>query len=168
MAVSAPARRCTSRLCVRAGGDRLVEPILTWKQALNLGSPRRYTRNALIAREGTSERYALLIASGVVKLSATMRDGSIVVTGVRFPGQLIDEYACFLNTPLGSSATAATDCDVNAIDVTALLDQLRDDAGLLRQMIRYQAHRLRQMGFAASYFRHLPITDTFRILLLEF
>lgn len=131
------------------------------------GASKYFPRNACISDQGADATRLLLIESGIVKLSATLWDGRSAVVGVRYAGQLIDDYAYLLECPMPLSAHAATPCQVHVINTAVLRDYARANSEFTRFLNARLAEALRRYDLKLSFFNQLTPEERFRVLVLE-
>jgi CRP/FNR family transcriptional regulator, cyclic AMP receptor protein len=80
-----------------------------------------YPGGALLFVEGQSPRGAYVLCSGKVKLSATSRDGKVLILKVAEAGEALGLSAVITGEPYEVTAETAGPCQINFIDRESLL-----------------------------------------------
>ncbi|HEY1263339.1 MAG TPA: Crp/Fnr family transcriptional regulator [Terriglobales bacterium] len=83
--------------------------------------PTTYPGSALLFVEGQSPRGAYVLCSGKVKLSATSRDGKVLILKVAEPGEVLGLSAVITGEPHEVTAETSGPCQINFIDRESLL-----------------------------------------------
>jgi CRP/FNR family transcriptional regulator, cyclic AMP receptor protein len=106
---------------------------------LECGTNRRYAPGDLLIREGELSTYVLVLLDGVVKVTGSPADGSVVLLSVRIAGDLIGELAALDDEPRSATVQAVT-------TVTARVIAQRSFVGLLGEQPRIAGMVHRAIG----------------------
>jgi CRP/FNR family transcriptional regulator len=83
-----------------------------------------YPGGAILFVEGQTPRGGYVLCSGKVKLSATSREGKVLILKVAEPGEALGLSAVISGTPYEVTAETTVPCQVNFIDREALMKML--------------------------------------------
>jgi CRP/FNR family cyclic AMP-dependent transcriptional regulator len=83
-----------------------------------------YPGGAILFVEGQTPRGGYVLCSGKVKLSATSREGKVLILKVAEPGEALGLSAVISGTPYEVTAETTGPCHVNFIDRDALMKML--------------------------------------------
>ncbi|MDX3927502.1 MAG: cyclic nucleotide-binding domain-containing protein [Shinella sp.] len=100
---------------------------------------RRVIEGQTLFREGTSADCGFVVASGALRLTSTMRDGSLRDEGLAGPGTLLSELAMISAVERKYSATAEEDSEVIRINrplFRRMLEEYPEVALLVESRIR--------------------------------
>lgn len=124
--------------------DRL--PPADSKAARQLGTVRRYRRQATLLLEGDRSDHVLLLRDGRVKIVSTSVDGKEVVVAVRGPGELVGELNALAGSeaPRAGSVIALDDVTAQAIAAADFLSYLEQHPAAALALVRQLAERLRE------------------------
>lgn len=124
--------------------DRL--PSADLKAARQLGTVRRYRRQATLMLEGDRSDHVLLVREGRVKIVNTSVDGKEVVVAVRGPGELVGELNALAGSeaPRAGSVVALDDVTTQTIAASDFLGYLEQHPAAALALVRQLAERLRE------------------------
>ncbi len=112
------------------------ETIRMWKKFLGLGVPRVWAKNERPFLQGTPAVAAFLLERGLVKLWCTLPNGDETIVALRFPGELIEGWACVLQIPREFSATTLTECELHRVEARRLHDLARNGGEAAMLLLR--------------------------------
>lgn len=114
-----------------------------WARLLSSGAPRFYEPEAVLLRQGEPATYVLPLVAGHVRVSRTSRDGSVVVLGVRGPGEILGDIAVLGGGSRSATVAAIERCETRIIPSARFLVLVRS-MGLERQLFRQVMARIRE------------------------
>jgi CRP/FNR family transcriptional regulator, cyclic AMP receptor protein len=114
-----------------------------WARLLSSGAPRFYEPEAVLLRQGEPATHVLPLVAGHVRVTRTSRDGSVVVLGVRGPGEILGDIAVLGEGSRSATVTALERCETRIIPAPRLLILVRS-MGLERQLFRHVTARIRE------------------------
>lgn len=114
-----------------------------WARLLSSGAPRFYEPEAVLLRQGEPGTYVLPLVDGHVRVTRTSRDGSVVVLGVRGPGEILGDIAVLGEGDRSATVTAIERCETRVIPAARFLLLVRS-MGLERQLFRHVTDRVRE------------------------
>lgn len=116
------------------------------KALRQLGTVRRYRRQATLLLEGDRSDHVLLLRDGRVKIVNTSVDGKEVVVAVRGPGELVGELNALAGSeaPRAGSVIALDDVTTQAIAAHDFLAYLEQHPAAALPLVRQLAERVRE------------------------
>ncbi len=115
---------------------------------------QRFKAGEQLIRQGGSDRHALILMSGQVKVALVDSSGIEVVLAIRHRGDIVGELAALTGEPRTASVIAIGQVTAGIVRWTALAELISTDGEAARELFRTQAHRLewanqRRVDFAA-------------------
>jgi CRP/FNR family transcriptional regulator, cyclic AMP receptor protein len=89
-----------------------------------------YPGGALLFVEGQAPRGVYVLCSGKVKLSATSREGKVLILRIAEPGEVLGLSAAISGEAFEVTAETTEPCQVNFIDRVALIDRIQKNGEL--------------------------------------
>ena len=106
-------------------------------------SRRSFRRGEALMHVDQVARDVLILRSGLVKISATTRQGRSVLLAFRGPGDLVGELAALDDTPRSATVLALEPVDVLAVDPADFRAVLAEHPAAQQALVRTLAERLR-------------------------
>jgi CRP-like cAMP-binding protein len=137
-------------------GDFLAElPPAAADELRSLGARRRYPAGAVLFLAGDTAHEALILRSGVVKVSVGSADGKEIVLEVFEAGVLLGELSVIDGKPRSATVTALTPVEVMAVAAGSFNEFLDRHPKVLRRLLIDVIGRLRsrvrhQLEFGAG------------------
>lgn len=107
-----------------------------WARLTEAGGHISYEPGQTILRQGESPTHVLALISGRVKALRTSHDGSVLILGVRGPGEILGEMGVLGGSGRSATVIAVDQCEVRTIPAERfllLVRSLRLEAQLLRR-----------------------------------
>jgi CRP/FNR family cyclic AMP-dependent transcriptional regulator len=114
-----------------------------WARLLSAGAPRFYEQGAVLLRQGEPASYILPLVAGRVRVTRVSRDGSVLVLGVRGPGEILGDIAVLGGDDRSATVTATCRCETRLIPADRFLLMVRS-LGMERQLFRHVMVRSRE------------------------
>jgi len=114
-----------------------------WARLLSAGAPRFYERGAVLLRQGEPPAYVLPLVAGRVRVTLTSHDGSVLVLGIRAPGEILGDIAVLGGDRRSATVTAMDRCETRIIPAARFLLLVRS-LGLERQLFGHVTARIRE------------------------
>lgn len=114
-----------------------------WARLLASGAPRFYGPEAVLMRQGEPATYVLPLVAGHVRVTRVSHDGSVLILGVRGPGEILGDIAVLGEGSRSATVTAIERCETRIIPAARLLQLVRS-MGLEGQLFRHVTVRIRE------------------------
>lgn len=114
-----------------------------WKRLLSAGSPHFYEAGAVVLRQGEPATHVLALVAGRVKAIRTSHDGSVLVLGVRGPGEILGDIAVLGDDSRSATVITVDRCETRIIPADRFL-LLVQSLGLETQLFRHAMGRIRE------------------------
>ncbi|MFD0249683.1 Crp/Fnr family transcriptional regulator [Streptomyces sp. NPDC127113] len=143
----------------------LPEPERT--ELLNLGTRTRFEAGAVLLREGMRDQHALLLLSGLTKVTATVENGESSLLAVRAAGDTVGEMAALAGAPRSATVTACGPLTAQVLPSGALHGLLLRRPQISIALTGLVADRLRWANRRRLDFRGYPTKVRLARLLVE-
>lgn len=124
----------------------IPEELLESHQALR----KKYTKGAIIFREGELPNHYFQIISGEVKMCNFNDDGREFIQGIFSPKQSFGEPPLFLNRLYPANAIAVSDCELFVLSKALFLNLIKENASVSLLIIENLAQRLHYKSVMAA------------------
>jgi len=114
-----------------------------WARLLSAGAARFYEPEAILLRQGERASHVLVLVAGHVKAIRTSSDGSLLVLGVRGPGEILGDLAVLGGDRRSATVTAVDRCETRIIPADRFLLLVRS-LGLETQLLQHMMTRIRE------------------------
>jgi CRP/FNR family cyclic AMP-dependent transcriptional regulator len=114
-----------------------------WCRLLSAGASHRYDPGDVLLQQGAAATHVLALVAGRVKVVRTSHDGSVLVLGVRGPGEILGDIAVLGSEDRSATVTAIDRCDTRIITADRFLLLVRS-LGLETQLLRHAMARIRE------------------------
>jgi CRP/FNR family transcriptional regulator, cyclic AMP receptor protein len=114
-----------------------------WARLLSSGAPRFHEPGTILLRQGEAATHVLVLVAGRIKASRTSADGSVLVLGVRGPGEILGDLAVLGGERRSATITAMDRCETRVIAADRFLLLVRS-LGLESQLLRHMMARIRE------------------------
>jgi CRP/FNR family transcriptional regulator, cyclic AMP receptor protein len=114
-----------------------------WTRLLSSGTARFYEPGMVLLREGEPATHVLMLVAGRIKASRTSADGSVLVLGVRGPGEILGDLAVLGGERRSATITAMDRCETRIIAADRFRLLVRT-LGLEPQLLRHMMARIRE------------------------
>ena len=122
---------------------------------LSAGAPHFYEREAVLLRQGDPATHVLPLVAGYVRVTRTSHDGSVMVLGVRGPGEILGDIAVLGGDDRSATVTAMDRCETRIIAADRFFLLMRS-LGLERQLFRHVTARIRESEACQADLATLP------------
>jgi CRP-like cAMP-binding protein len=109
---------------------------------VGLPEPKHFAAGTILVTQGSPIQNAMLIRSGVVRLSFQGADGNEVVLGLRSQGWWVGGHSAYLEMPSLCSIQTLTDSALSLVPASNFSAMIRSDAGRLEHFLRAQCREL--------------------------
>lgn len=114
-----------------------------WARLLSVGASRFHESGAVLLRQGEPATHVLPLVAGRVKVIRTSHDGSVLVLGVRGPGEILGDIAVLGGDGRSATVTAIDRCETRIIPADRFLLLIRS-LHLETQLFRHAMARIRE------------------------
>lgn len=114
-----------------------------WTRLLSAGAARFYEPGAILLRQGERASHVLVLVAGHVKAIRTSSDGSVLVLGVRGPGEILGDLAVLGGGRRSATVTAVDRCETRIIPADRFLLLVRS-LGLETELLQHMMSRIRE------------------------
>lgn len=114
-----------------------------WARLAAAGGRRVYEPGQTILRQGEPPTHVLALLSGRVKALRTSHDGSVLILGVRGPGEILGEMGVLGNSGRSATVIAVDRCETRTIPAERFLHLMRS-LRLEDQLFRHAMARIRE------------------------
>jgi CRP/FNR family transcriptional regulator, cyclic AMP receptor protein len=108
-----------------------------------------------LLRQGGPATHVLPLVAGHVRVTLTSPDGSVIVLGVRGPGEILGDIAVLGGDERSATVTAMDRCETRIIPADRFLLLVRS-LGLERQLFRHVTARIRESEACRADLAVLP------------
>ena len=114
-----------------------------WARLLLSGTPHFYEPETVLLRQGEHATHVLPLVAGHVRVTRTSPDGSVLVLGVRGPGEILGDIGVLGGGSRSATVTAMDRCETRIIPAARFL-LLTRSMGVERQLFRHVTDRIRE------------------------
>lgn len=114
-----------------------------WARLVAAGGRSFYEPGQTMLRQGDSPTHVLALISGRVKALLTSHDGSVLILGVRGPGEILGEMAVLDSSCRSATVVAVDRCETRTISAERFLFLVRS-LRLESQLLRHAMSRIRE------------------------
>lgn len=115
---------------------------------------RRYERHRILFTEGQAAEFLWVVRQGSVRILKTTSDGRVTAMETIHPGEIFGAVAALEQRAYPATAEAVSDCAVWRLSRVVLLDVLRGEPHLTREILSIVARRLRGAHDRLRSFAH--------------
>lgn len=121
-----------------------------WRPFADVRPAQPYKKDAVIYLEQEPADFFYYLVSGAVKTFISSDEGGEKALTVYRPGQIFGEASFFEELPRMSSAVAAEDSKIIAIDRPLVMELFKKDPELAFPMLKYLAHTIRMLSLQVN------------------
>ncbi|MFF8599410.1 Crp/Fnr family transcriptional regulator [Streptomyces sp. NPDC015232] len=136
-------------------------------ELLAAGTEVRYEPGAVLLAEGARDRHALLLVSGLAKVTATVENGQTSLLAVRVAGDTVGEMAALDGAPRSATVTACGTLVARVMQPAVLNELVERRPEVAMALTRMVADRLRWANRRRLEFRGYPVKVRMARLLVE-
>ncbi|MEV8532856.1 Crp/Fnr family transcriptional regulator [Streptomyces sp. NPDC051211] len=137
------------------------------RELLATGTEVRFGAGAVLLTEGARDRHALLLLTGLAKVTATVENGQASLLAVRVGGDTVGEMAALDGAPRSATVTACGPLTARVMQPAALNDLMVRRPEVAMALTRMVADRLRWANRRRLEFRGYPVKVRMARLLVE-